>query len=70
MGRISVLLAGMAVLFAIVVVVLNQVMPGPHRSTDYFVMGGAGTMVCLLVLFVVLITTRYRSTETFFRKKK
>jgi uncharacterized membrane protein len=70
MNRNVGLFIGMAVLFGVVVLVLNQVMPGPHRPTDYLVMGGAATMVCLLVLFLVLITTSYRSSDTFFRKKK
>ncbi|HTP88443.1 MAG TPA: hypothetical protein VMJ34_15920 [Bryobacteraceae bacterium] len=70
MARTLALLAAMAVLFCVVVLVLNQVMPGPHRPTDYLVMGGAATMVCLLVMFVLLITTTHRSANIFFRKKK
>jgi len=70
MSRTTGLIIGMAVLFATVALILNQVIPGPHRATDYLVIGGASTMVCLLVLFLVLIGTTMRSPETFFRKKK
>jgi len=70
MSRNTGLIVGVIVLFATVVLILNQVIPGPHKATDYLVIGGAATMVCLLVLFLVLISTTLRSTETFFRKKK
>lgn len=70
MSRNVGLFLGMAVLFTTVVLILNQVLPGPRRSTDYLVIGGAATMVCLLALFVVLISTTMRSSDTFFRKKK
>jgi hypothetical protein len=61
---------GIAALFVMVVLVFDQVLPGPRRPTDYLVMGGAATMICLLVLFLVLISTSMRSPDTFFRKKK
>lgn len=70
MNRNVGLFIGMAVLFATVVLILNQMLPGPRRPTDYLVMGGAATLVCLLVLFLVLISTSMRSSNTFFRKKK
>jgi uncharacterized membrane protein len=70
MSRNVGLFIGMIVLFATVVLILNQLLPGPHRPTDYLVMGGAATMACLLVLFLILIATSMRSSETFFRKKK
>ncbi|MGA2184881.1 MAG: hypothetical protein ABSH47_17825 [Bryobacteraceae bacterium] len=70
MNRNVGLFIGIAVLFATVVLILNQVLPGPRRPTDYLVIGGAATMVCLLALFLVLISTSMRSPDTFFRKKK
>ena len=70
MSRNVGLFLGMAVLFTTVVLILNQVLPGPRRPTDYLVIGGAATMVCLLALFVVLISTTMRASDIFFRKKK
>ncbi|MGA3028730.1 MAG: hypothetical protein ABSF98_28650 [Bryobacteraceae bacterium] len=70
MNRNVGLFAGIAVLFVTVVLILNQMLPGPRRSTDYLVIGGAATMVCLLALFLILIGTSMRSPDTFFRKKK
>jgi len=70
MSRNTGLFVGISVLFLTVVLILNQMLPGPRRPTDYLVMGGAATMVCLLVLFLILIGTTMRSPDTFFRKKK
>jgi uncharacterized membrane protein len=70
MNRNVGLVIGMAVLFAAVVLILNQVLPGPHGPIDYLVMGGAATMTCLLILFLVLIATSMRAPDIFFRKKK
>jgi hypothetical protein len=46
---------GMLLVFAIAVGVLLYVMPSPHKATDYLVIGAVGTMLCLLLMFVVLI---------------
>lgn len=42
-------------LFAGTVALLVNVMPGPHKSTDYLVIGAVATLLCLVVLFVILI---------------
>jgi Na+/melibiose symporter-like transporter len=50
----------MVMIFAVTVVVLLAVMPGPHKPTDYLVIGCVATLLCLLLLFVVLINTPKR----------
>jgi hypothetical protein len=57
MNRTLVLAAGMLMLFVATVGILLNVMPGPHKATDYLVMGAAGTLLCLILLFVVLFTS-------------
>jgi Na+/melibiose symporter-like transporter len=57
MNRTTALAAGMAMLFAATVGILLNVMPGPHKATDYLVMGAAATLLCLVLLFVVLFTS-------------
>jgi len=57
MNRNIVLAVGMLMLFAATVGILLNVMPGPHQATDYLVMGAAGTLLCLVLLFVVLFTS-------------
>lgn len=57
MNRTLVLAIGMVLLFAATVGILLNVMPGPHKPTDYLVMGAAGTLLCLVLLFIVLFTS-------------
>ena len=61
MNRTIALALGMVMIFAITVAVLLTVMPGPHKSTDYLVIGCVATLLCLLLLFVVLINAPKRS---------
>jgi len=60
MNRTIALGLGMVTIFAVTVVILLAVMPGPHKSTDYLVIGCVATLLCLLLLFVVLINTAKR----------
>ena len=60
MNRTLGLTLGMLMIFAVTVGVLLAVMPGPHKSTDYLVIGCVATLLCLLLLFVVLINTPKR----------
>ena len=55
MSRTLTLAALMFLLFAGTVAVLVNVMPGPHKSMDYLVIGAVATLLCLLALFLVLI---------------
>ena len=57
MNRTIGLALGMLLVFAVAVGVLLNVMPAPHKPTDYLVIGAVGTLLCLLLLFVVLIKT-------------
>jgi uncharacterized membrane protein len=57
MKRTIVLVIGMLAVFVVTVGVLLNVMPGPHKATDYLVIGAVATLLCLLLLFVVLINT-------------
>jgi hypothetical protein len=57
MNRTIALAVGMVLLFVATVGILLNVMPAPHKRTDYLVMGAAGTLLCLVLLFVVLFTT-------------
>jgi Na+/melibiose symporter-like transporter len=61
MNRTLALTLGMVTIFAATVAILLAVMPGPHKSTDYLVIGCVATLLCLLLLFVVLINTTKRA---------
>ncbi len=57
MNRTLALTLGMVMIFGVTVAILLEVMPGPHKQTDYLVIGCVATLLCLLLLFVVLINT-------------
>ncbi len=61
MNRTLALTIGMLMIFGVTVAILLAVMPGPHKSTDYLVIGCVATLLCLLLLFVVLINSPKRS---------
>jgi Na+/melibiose symporter-like transporter len=54
---------GMLMVFAVTILILANVLPGPHRPTDYLVMGGVATMLCLVLLFVLLAVTPRRKSS-------
>jgi multisubunit Na+/H+ antiporter MnhG subunit len=55
MNRKLGLALGMLLIFAASVGVLVNIMPAPHKPTDFLVIGAVGTLLSLLLLFVVLI---------------
>jgi hypothetical protein len=61
MNRTIALTLGMVMVFGLTVAILLAVMPGPHKPTDYLVIGCVATLLCLLLLFVVLINTAKRT---------
>ena len=60
MNRNLLLAAGMVLIFVATIGILLNVMPGPHKSTDYLVMGTVATLLCLVLLFVVVTKTENR----------
>ena len=60
MNRTLGLAAALVMIFGATVAILLAVMPGPHKSTDYLVIGCVATLLCLLLLFVVLINSPKR----------
>lgn len=61
MNRTIALTLGMVMIFAVTVGILVTVMPGPHKSTDYLVIGCVATLLCLLLLFIILVNVPKRS---------
>jgi hypothetical protein len=55
MNRTITLSALLLVVFAVVVAILLQVLPGPHKPTDYLVIGAVATLLCILLVFFLLI---------------
>lgn len=55
MNRNIALAVGMVLVFVATVVVLLNVLPGPHKATDYLVIGAVATLLCLALLWVILV---------------
>lgn len=64
MNRTFILAVGMVLVFAVTVGIMLNVVPGPHKSTDYLVMGAVATMLCLLLLFVILFKRADKRANT------
>ena len=60
MNRNLLLALGMILIFIVTIGILFNVMPSPHRPTDYLVMGAIATLLCLLLLYFVLTRTTKR----------
>jgi multisubunit Na+/H+ antiporter MnhF subunit len=64
------LMIGTAIVFIITVVILLRVLPGPHKSTDYLVIGTLATFVCLLVVFLIVGSAKGRFGSTSYKQRK
>ena len=67
--RWLVLGAGLAALFAGVVLAMLHALPRPHTPADYLMAGGLATMLTILALFGVLLTTKFRSPDPFYKRR-
>lgn len=63
MNRTIALTLGMLIIFGVTIAILLTVMPGPHKSTDYLVIGCVATLLCLLLLFIILVNTPKRPDQ-------
>jgi len=70
MKRGLILGLGVASVFAVVALILVEVMPGPLRESDYLVIGTVATLVSLLALFLMLVSTSMKSSDVFFKRRK
>jgi hypothetical protein len=67
----ALMLLGVGVaLFAISIIVLTRLLPGPHTERDYFIIGCLSTLVSLFVLFLVVISTWLKTPNPFFKRRK
>jgi hypothetical protein len=64
-------LAGVSLaLFGISVIVMIRLMPGPHTERDYMIIGCLGTLVALFAVFLILISTSMKNSDTFYKRRK
>jgi len=69
MKQILLILGGICV-FGVAAMVMLQLMPAPLKDTDYLVIGSVATLVSLLVMFLILIATRLKTPDPFFKKRR
>jgi Na+/melibiose symporter-like transporter len=69
MRQILLVLGGVCV-FGVAAMVMVKIMPAPLKDTDYLVIGSVATLVSMLVVFLVLIATRLKTPDPFFKKRK
>ena len=68
MNRNVILGLGLLLAFFALATILLRLMPGPHKATDYLVVGAISTFVCLLLLFFVMMKTMQKP-EDYKRRK-
>ena len=64
------LAVGAVLVFVIVAFLMVQLMPQPLDNMSYLVIGSVATLVSMLALFVTLILTRMKSSDTFFKRRR
>jgi hypothetical protein len=69
-NRTLMLLGVTVALFGISIIVLTQLLPGPHSERDYFIIGCLATLVSLFVLFLIVISTWMKTPNPFFKRRK
>jgi len=64
-------LAVMAI-FVTVTLILLKLMPGPHKDSDYLVIGSIATLISLAAVFVLVVTTTRpgKFSDVFFKKRR
>jgi hypothetical protein len=62
--------AGILVVFAVSVLILLRLFPGPHQPADYLVVGTLATFFCILLVFIVVISTSDKGANTFYKRRR
>ena len=70
MRNVLLLALGAVLVFGAVAAIMIKLMPDPLGDSDYLVIGSVATLVSLLALFLVLISTKFKATDVFFKKRK
>ena len=70
MSRKLSMAAGILLVFTVTVLILLRVLPGPYKPADYLVIGTLATFVCILLAFIIFVSTSEKGTGTFFKRKR
>lgn len=56
--------------FAVSVLILLRLFPGPHQPGDYLVVGTLATFLCILLVFVLVISTSNKGPNVFYKRRR
>lgn len=70
MKQTLLLIVSALVSFAGVAFLMVRLMPDPLQDSDYLVIGSVSTLVAMLAVFVVLISTKLKTSDLFFKRRK
>ena len=70
MKRTIVLALAIAFLFAAVAGIMSQVMPGPLKPSDYFIIGTVATLVSMAALFLLIVLTTKGGSGVFVKRRR
>ena len=68
--RVLMVITGIAFVYCVTALIGLKVLPAPHSSTDYLVIGGIATFISMVILFIVLISGFTRQPDVFYKVKK
>lgn len=60
----------LAALFTGIVLAMLLALPRPHTSGDYIIAGGLATLVTMLAAFGVLLSTKWKFSDPFFKRRQ
>jgi len=69
MSRKITLAGSLLLIFAMTVLILLRLMPGPHKPTDYLVIGTLATFVCILLAFIFFFSVSGKRSDMFYKRK-
>jgi len=73
MAKTRILGLAVMAIFVVVTIILLKLMPGPHKDSDYLVIGSISTLVSLAAVFLLVVTTTSKSgkfSDIFFKKRR
>lgn len=70
MARKIVFAAGILLIFGMSVLILLRFFPDPRKPADYLVIGTMATLFCILLVFIVVISTRDKGANTFYKRRR
>ncbi len=69
-SRLTALVALSLIIFAVASFILLQIMPRPLRPVDYLIVGGVGTLLTLLTIWLLLMREIGGERDMLYKKRR